>query len=221
VKTLASVVGIGLLLSVGGARAQSDSALQSDPRGWLDLLPGVSLRGWTRVPIPPGKAPDPVSQWKVDPVNRFLVCEGTGGHEWLRYDREFTDFIFHVEWRFTKRAGAKGYNSGIFVRNSADGVLWHQAQVGAGSGGFLFGDTLVDGAKQRINLSSQLKENRVKEAGEWNTYELRCKAKTVTVWVNGAVTSECTTCDVPKGYVGLEAEGYRIEFRNLMLKELP
>jgi hypothetical protein len=42
-----------------------------------------------------------------------------------------------------------------------------------------------------------------------------------TVMVNGAVTNEYTACDVPTGYVGLKAEGHRIEFRNLMLKELP
>ena len=121
-KILASVLGMGLLLCFGGAWAQSDSAFQSDPRGWVDLLPDDSLQGWTRISIPAGKEPNPVSQWRVDPVNRSLVCEGTGGHEWLRYDHEFTDFIFHVEWRFTGREGAKGYNSGIFVRNSADGL---------------------------------------------------------------------------------------------------
>jgi len=38
--------------------------------------------------------------------------------------------------------------------------------------------------------------------------------------VNGAVTSEYSTPDVLKGYLGLEAEGFRIEFRNLKLKEL-
>jgi hypothetical protein len=44
--------------------------------------------------------------------------------------------------------------------------------VGAASGDLLCGNTLIDRAKQHINLSSQLKENRAKEAGEWNSYEL-------------------------------------------------
>jgi hypothetical protein len=38
--------------------------------------------------------------------------------------------------------------------------------------------------------------------------------------VNGEVTSELDNTDVTKGYIGLEAEGYRIEFRNLKLKSL-
>ena len=42
----------------------------------------------------------------------------------------------------------------------------------------------------------------------------------MTLWVNGDVTNRWLECDVPKGYVGLEAEGYRIEFRNVKLKPL-
>ena len=37
--------------------------------------------------------------------------------------------------------------------------------------------------------------------------------------VNGAVTSEIAV-DVPRGHFGLEAEGWRIEFRNLKVKSL-
>jgi len=42
----------------------------------------------------------------------------------------------------------------------------------------------------------------------------------LTLWVNGDVTTVWESLEVLKGYVGLEAEGYRIEFRNLRLKEL-
>ena len=220
-RLAARVLGLCLLLPPAGVWAQDKSALESEPAGWLDLLPDESLKGWTRVPIPPDRALNPNTQWSVDTAQRFVVCEGNRGHEWLRYDRELADFIFHVEWRFTKLEGGKGYNSGVFVRNSSDGLIWHQAQVGGGNGGYLFGDTRVDGLRQRINLRPQMKENRVKEAGEWNTYELRCEGRTITLFVNGGLTSQFTNCEVPKGYLGLEAEGYRIEFRTLKLKRLP
>ena len=42
----------------------------------------------------------------------------------------------------------------------------------------------------------------------------------MTLWVNGAVVNRWPDCEVPKGYVGLEAEGYRIEFRNVKVKSL-
>ena len=38
--------------------------------------------------------------------------------------------------------------------------------------------------------------------------------------MNGAVTCEVSDCGSPKGLVGVEGEGYRIEFRNLKVKEL-
>jgi hypothetical protein len=47
-----------------------------------------------------------------------------------------------------------------------------------------------------------------------------CRGKDVSLWVNGEVVNEWHDCEVPRGYVGLEAEGYRIEFRNVKLKPL-
>jgi len=201
--------------------AQQTSALESDPAGWTDILPGASLKGWTRLPMPPTNPPLAQSQWRVDPASRTLICEGNLGNEWLRYDRELSDAIFHVEWRFTKLPEENArYNSGVYMRNSADGAIWHQAQAGAASGGFLFGNTLVNGERKRVNLRDAATPSRVKPAGEWNTYELSARGKTITLWVNGAVTSVFGECELPRGHIGLEAEGYRIEFRNLKLKEL-
>ena len=42
----------------------------------------------------------------------------------------------------------------------------------------------------------------------------------MTLWINGAVTATWDKCEVPKGFVGLEAEGYYIEFKNVKFKEL-
>jgi hypothetical protein len=201
--------------------AQTNKAPVSDTSGWMDILPDESFHGWTRVAIPPDRALDPVSQWKVDKARRIVICEGDRGHEWLRYDRELADLILHVEWRFDKREGLKGYNSGVFIRNSADGRVWHQAQVGAGNDGYLFGRTLLDGKITEMRFSPKPKVNHIKAPGEWNTYEVRCQGPQITLWVNGEVSSEFTAPEVLKGYLGLEAEGFRIEFRNLKLKLLP
>jgi hypothetical protein len=205
----------------------TESALVSDPNGWIDLLADTSLKDWTRVALTPaGKLPagdlSQPSPWKLDPSGPMLVCEGDKvGHEMFRYGTEAGDVVFHVEWRFTKLEGEPAYNSGVFVRTSADGKTWFQAQTGL-SGGYLFGAVVGDsGPAQRVNLRAAMSENRVKPAGEWNTYEVRAEGRTMTLWVNGAVVNEWADCPVAKGYVGLEAEGYRVEFRNLKLKRLP
>lgn len=198
--------------------AQMEKAAKD--RGWIDILPDEGFTKWTRVAIPPDKPLNPDSQWKVDRASRTLICEGNRGHEWLRYNREFGDAIFHVEWCFTKGEGLKGYNSGVFVRNDADGRVWLQAQVGAGNDGFLFGQTLLDGKLTAMKLEPKPKVNHIKPAGDWNTYDVRCLGPQVTLLVNGEESSEFAIPEVLKGYVGLEAEGFRIEFRNIKVKPL-
>ena len=196
------------------------SALDRDPQGWTDLLAkaGPKLEGWTRGPLPAEGKLRTGSQWSLDAATGLLVCQGDGGHEWLRWGTELGDFIYHVEWRFTPVPGKKGYNSGVYARNSADGRIYHQAQTGDGSGGYLFGTTESNGAPKRFNLSKQQSASRVKPAGEWNTFEITCRGQEMALWVNGAVTNQWHDCEVKKGHVGLEAEGWRIEFRNVKVK---
>jgi len=199
----------------------AQAASESGNSGWVDIMPDESFSQWTRVAIPPEKALDPVSQWSVDVPRRIVICEGNHGHEWLRYNHELADFILHVEWRFTKREGLKGYNSGVFVRNDADGRVWHQAQVGAGNDGYIFGQTLIGGKLSEMKFSPKPTVNHIKPPGEWNTYEIRCQGPKITLVVNGEASAEFTAPEAPKGYLGLEAEGFRIEFRNIRYKLLP
>jgi hypothetical protein len=194
---------------------ETPSLLESDPAGWTSVQPGPDLAGWTRRPWPATAVLGP-QQWTVDAATGHLVCDGKGGHEWLRYDRETSDAAFHVEWRFTPVEGADKYNSGVLARTAPDLSAWHQAQVGL-KGGFLFGVTPVGGVVKRV--TQEPAAARVRPAGEWNVYEIVARGRTLSLWVNGAVTSEIAV-DVPRGHFGLEAEGWRIELRNLKTKPL-
>ena len=62
--------------------------------------------------------------------------------------------------------------------------------------------------------------NHVNGAGQWNTYDIRCQGSVITLSVNGTKSSEFDQCHNLKGYLGLEAEGSRIEFRNLRIRNL-
>jgi len=187
----------------------------------VDILPPADLKGWYRVPVPPtGKLGR--EQWHVDAEKKVLICDGDGGHDMLLCDKEFGNAVFHFEFCYTKVEGKSGYNSGAYVRNSKDGAIWHQAQFGDGKDGFLFGETPVaDGKKKFFNLNKKVTDMRVKPAGEWNTFEVTAVGKVLTLWVNGAVTCQFEDCGQEKGFVGLEGEGYRIEFRNLKIKPMP
>jgi hypothetical protein len=187
----------------------------------IDLIPNESLQGWTRVPIPAPDGLKPKLQWRVDTAQHALICTGDGGHEWLRYDRELGDFVLNVDWRFTPVADRpQRYNSGIGVRLSKWGEIWYQAQTGP-TGGYIFGQNLTaDGVLKGFNLQKEMKENRVKPAGEWNHYEIRAEGDCITLAVNGAVVNELSGVGLRRGHIGLEAEGYEIAFKNLRLKLL-
>ncbi len=220
-----SVPGAGIGGATQPARAAEQSGdkktdwLASDPSGWVDVTPRKSLKGWTRVPIPPDKPLDPMNQWKIEKDQHYLLCEGNHGHEWLRYDHAISNFLLHVEWRFEPDPRGKGYNSGIFVRNDLMGNVWHQAQVGQTA--YIFGQTLVHGEVGPKFKTPTPAVNPLHSIGEWNTYEIRCDGPKITLWVNGDLTGEYDVPEVPKGYWGLEAEGYHIEFRNVKIKKLP
>jgi hypothetical protein len=198
--------------------AQEQSALEREPQGWVDVTPGSGLSGWTRLAIAPDRL-DPVSQWSVGP-DGVVVCEGNRGHDWLRYDKPLGDAIFHVEFRYTPVAGNPRYNSGIFVRTLPDYSLWYQLQIGSKAGGHFFGYLNVNGERRRFDYSGLMVDQRVKAAGEWNTVEVTARGPVLTAWVNGAVVNEWKYCPIEKGHIGLEGEGFRIEFRNLKVKTL-
>jgi hypothetical protein len=198
------------------------SEYEKNPSGWTSLIPvSGDFKDWTRGVQSGSTALSIQSPWYVDPDTRHLICMGDKAeHEWLRYNREFKNFVLHVEWRFFPVAGNPRYNSGVFVRSNATGTIWHQAQAGQ-DGGYIFAVTPVNGVAKRIDLKSERTESRIREVGEWNAYEITAKADRLTLWVNGAVTNVMNGLEVLEGFVGLEAEGYKIEFRNIRIKELP
>ncbi len=185
----------------------------------IDLFPADYQSQWTRVTIPPAHPVSNIAQWHIDPGKREIVCDGNGGHEWLRFNHELRNFTFHLKWRFIPQPGTQKYNSGVFFRNNEDGTIWHQAQT-ATDGGYIFGETPMDGKLTRFNDKKDMKENRLHAPGKWNSYDIRCVGTTCTLAVNGETVNTIQT-GVEKGYIGLESEGYRIEFKDFKVRELP
>jgi hypothetical protein len=219
-----AMLGLGARPSVDPQQPAGKFALEQDPKGWVDLLPGKDLQGWRRVPIPPDKKLAAKNPWSLADDGRTLHCDGVGVKEMFLHEHAWADGIFHVEWRFEKIAGKTGYNSGVYVRTAADGTVWHQAQVAHLDKppllGDLFGETRVNGQGKHFEVLGQ-GHKLTRPPGDWNAYEITCKGKTITVRVNGDVATTWNDCQVPRGHVGLQAEFFVIDFRNLKFKELP
>lgn len=60
-----------------------------------------------------------------------------------------------------------------------------------------------------------------KPHGNWNHYYVRCLNGEVRLWVNGKEVSGANGADPAVGHICLESEGSPIDFRKLLIRELP
>ena len=93
-------------------QAQTPSAFETDPKGWQNLLADTTMKNWVRGPMGAvGKLPVGSHGWSRLPGRwtrppGLPLCEGDkAGHEWLRFDTEVGDVVYHVEWRLTRVEG--------------------------------------------------------------------------------------------------------------------
>ena len=64
----------------------------------------------------------------------------------------------------------------------------------------------------------KLHPSNEKPAGEWNSYDITCIGNTIEVRVNGLLQNTATDCSLTGGCIGLQAEGSKIQFRNLWVE---
>ena len=158
----------------------------------------------------------------------------------VRSEKMYENFIMHVEWRHLEKGG----NSGIFVwcdakpdsnsrlpmgmevqmleldwvnQNQRDGEKPPIAYVHGelfGAGGMTASPDNPRGTR------SKSLENRCKGVGEWNKYTVVCVDGTVKLAINGKFVNGIRLASKRKGYLCLEAEGAKMEFRNLQIVEL-
>ena len=222
-KPFAAAVAVGMLVlaaSGGGAAPE-----------FRDLFNGKDLTGWVNVNTDP-------DTWKVK--DGVLVCSGHPIGV-MRSDRQYENFILHIEWMHMEPGG----NSGVFAWSSArpnpksrlpDGIeiqmlelQWPELHKRDGVTpplayvhGELFG---VNGVKvvpdnPRGERSMSI-ENRCKGRGEWNTYDVVAVDGVVKLAVNGKFVNGISHATQKKGYLCLESEGAEIHFRNIRILELP
>src|SRR5262249_907556 len=75
------------------AEEPAKTALESDPTGWTDLMPGKDLKGWKRVPIAPDEKLNSKNPWSISADGKTLVCDGVGVKEMFLHEDERGDGI--------------------------------------------------------------------------------------------------------------------------------
>ena len=198
---------------------------------WVDLFNGKDLTGWVDVNTSP-------ETWNVK--DGLLICKGKPIGV-MRSERQYENFLLHVEWRHMEPGG----NSGIFAWSDAipfgnrlpkgleiqmlelDWVKLHtkkgkQPPPIAYVHGELFGAGGLKATPDNPRGSrSKSLENRCKGKGEWNSYDVVCVDGVVKLSINGKFVNGVRNSQYKKGYLCLESEGAEIHFRNLKIMELP
>lgn len=105
-------------------------------------------------------------------------------------------------------------------------VIWpssFEAHLKAGNVGQVVGMGLDIPAAPVLNnrkRAPRLAEPSEKPFGEWNSYEIYCRAATIEVVVNGVRQNQVEELPVMSGAIALQIEGFPIEFRELWLEPL-
>jgi hypothetical protein len=192
---------IGLVWALalaGWAMVFTVSSAEPQASPWVSLFNGKDLTGW---------APVNDVTFEVRDGNLRLV-KGMG---WLRTEKEYRDFILELEWR----ALVEKYDSGIFVRVGLEGKPWptNGWQVNLrydGLGGLVRGSRSVVPAE-----TPKLPVN------QWVKFRLEVKGKKISLKVNGELAWEEEVLDRDQGYIGIQAENFAFDFRNIRIQELP
>ena len=221
-----------LILTVIVLLCVQSRARAAEPMQFRELFNSKDLSGWVNVNTDK-------DTWSVR--DGLLVCTGHPIGV-MRSDKQYENFIMHIEWRHMEAGG----NSGTFIWSEGtvpagkqlpkglevqmlelDWVNQHKNQDGtlppiAYVHGEVFGanglETVPDNPRGSRSKSI---ENRCKPKGQWNTYDVVAVDGVVKLSVNGKFVNGISAASVKKGYICLESEGAEIHFRNIKIMELP
>jgi hypothetical protein len=183
----------------GADKADVHDASKEDD-GFVSLFNGKDFTGW-RFGEQLGNDKLPAN-WKVEDG---MICLLGGGNPHLASEKEYGDFDLRLQWRAHK----KGYNSGLFIRSGRN-VGANQINLAQSDAGHLMGG--AKGGKAVPQLQ--------KEPGEWNDWRVLAAGEHATLWCNGKRAWEVSGFKTKRGYIGLQAEGAAIDFKNIRIKEL-
>ncbi len=206
------LISVFLFLSVTGFAQKKQS-----------LFNGKNLKGWTIFVSDPAIHPEKFFYVKDGVIETIGVPAG-----YLRTKKKYSDYRLHVEWCYPE----KPTNSGILLHANGPDKIWishYQAQLKHGDAG----DFIVHGVGEKATIRDsvytstesvkpvvpKLHPSNEKPGGEWNSFDITCKGNTIEVKVNGMLQNSATHCSLTKGGIGLQAEGSKIQFRNLWIEK--
>src|SRR5260370_33350051 len=95
------------------------AAAEDKDNGATKLFNGKDLSGWKTFVDPKSKV-DPATVWSVK--DGVIICKGQP-LGYLITEKEYSNYILKVQWRWTPEGDNKDRNSGVFGLGSAKGQV--------------------------------------------------------------------------------------------------
>ncbi len=136
--------------------------------------------------------------------------------------RSFKNFTWKAEFRFVPAAEADKAdqsNTGFMLCIQEPHKVWPRSLEVQGK--FVeMGQIKSNGGVPplKINDDQAAREAARKPVGEWNTLEITIKEGTVSSVLNGQAICLSEPGEVVEGKIGLQAENFPVEFRNLKVR---
>jgi hypothetical protein len=191
-------------------------------KGFVSLFDGKTLNGWTLVG---GHGPGYIVK------DGLLVCPKEGGGN-LFTEKEYANFIFQFEFRI-EPAG----NNGVGIRAPLEGdaaYVGMEIQI-LDNEAAEYKDLRPAQYHGSVYDVIPAKRGYLKNAGEWNSEEIRAEGRRIKVTVNGTVILDADLDSVKdpevlkkhpglartSGHIGFLGHGALVEFRTIRVQELP
>lgn len=191
----------GCLLTLAAPGQGQELSPEEKAAGFTALFNGQDFTNWrfgeesSPQELPPN--------WKVE--DGVIKLAG-GGKPHLASARQYANFELRLEWRGLKPK----YNSGLYVR-SGKKIGVNQINLAFKNEGAPVG-LKISGAKAVSELQNP--------AGEWNEWRVLAVGDKLSLWCNGKEAWQATGFQPAQGYIGMQAEGAPLEFRNIRIREL-
>ena len=196
--------------------------------GFTSLFNGKDLTGWQYGKKGAGENKDGKGYQVADGV--MFSTKTDGGN--LYTEKEYGDFIFKFEFRLTENA-----NNGLAIRAPLTGdsaYVGMEIQILDDSGPAYKGKLRPSQYHGSIYDVVAAKPGHLKPVGEWNEEEIIAKGRQITIKLNGYTIVDANLDDIKdeavlkkhpglkneKGHIGFLGHGARVEFRNMLIKEL-
>ena len=168
--------------------------------------------------------------WVIENGGQFAVKDGflqvNRGTGWLRSEKTYADFTLTYEVRFLEERA----NSGVFVRTGStskdDKNGWpdngYQVQcMDKSDEGRIFG-SLIDygGGPFDEMLDQPALAEAFNPTGEWNTVEVTCEGRFLSVRVNDTLVTLVEGINNARGHIGIQGELGLLQFRRIEVAEL-